>query len=62
MSADRDRLRDLTLELVRVESPTGDTPEAAELYARRLDEIGLEVELQRDAFPATPTVIGRLLA
>jgi acetylornithine deacetylase/succinyl-diaminopimelate desuccinylase-like protein len=60
VSADRDRLRDLTLELVQVESPTGETREVAELYARRLGEIGLEVELQRDAFPATPTVIGRL--
>ena len=45
MSVDSDRLRDLTLELVEVESPTGDTAEVARLYARRLEEIGLEVEL-----------------
>jgi len=60
VSADPDRLRDLTLELVRVESPTGETRAAAELYAQRLEELGLEVELRRDAFPATPIVIGRL--
>src|SRR5205814_2124684 len=52
--------RDLTLELVQVESPTGDTRDVAELYARRLQEFGLEVDVQRDAFPATPTVIARL--
>jgi len=55
-----DRLRDLTLELVEVASPTGDTAAVADLYARRLAEAGLEVELLTDAFPATPTVIGRL--
>jgi acetylornithine deacetylase/succinyl-diaminopimelate desuccinylase-like protein len=60
MNVDGDRLRDLTLELVEVESPTGDTAEVARLYARRLEEIGLEVELLEDVFPATPTVIGRL--
>jgi acetylornithine deacetylase/succinyl-diaminopimelate desuccinylase-like protein len=57
---DADRVRDLTLELVEVESPTGDTAEVARLYARRLEEIGMEVELLTDAFPATPTVVGRL--
>ena len=36
MTVDADRLRDLTLELVEVESPTGDTAEVARLYARRL--------------------------
>jgi acetylornithine deacetylase/succinyl-diaminopimelate desuccinylase-like protein len=60
MSADAGRLRDLTLELVRVESPTGETRAAAELYAARLEELGMEVEVQRDAFPATPIVIGQL--
>jgi acetylornithine deacetylase/succinyl-diaminopimelate desuccinylase-like protein len=54
------RLRDLTLELVRVASPTGDTRTAAELYAERLRDLGLDVELQRDAFPATPIVVARL--
>ena len=57
---DRNRLRDLTLELVQVESPTGDTADVARLFARRLDELGLEVEVLDEAFPATPIVIGRL--
>jgi len=60
MGVDADRLRDLTLALVEVESPTGDTAEVARLYARRLEEIGLEVELLDDPFPATPIVVGRL--
>jgi acetylornithine deacetylase/succinyl-diaminopimelate desuccinylase-like protein len=57
---DAARLCDLTLELVRVESPTGDTAEVARLFARRLEELGLEVEVLDEAFPATPIVIGRL--
>jgi len=57
---DSHRLRDLTLELVEVESPTGDTAEVARLYGRRLEELGLEVELLEERFPATPIVIGRL--
>jgi acetylornithine deacetylase/succinyl-diaminopimelate desuccinylase-like protein len=60
MRVDESRLRDLTLELVEVESPTGDTAEVARLYARRLEEIGMEVELLADVFPATPTVVARL--
>lgn len=40
-----DRLRRLTLELLEVESPTGDTGDAARLYARRLEKAGLTVEL-----------------
>ncbi len=57
---DPGRLRDLALELVQVESPTGDTAEVARLFARRLEEIGLEVEVLDEVFPATPLVIGRL--
>ena len=57
---DADRLRDLTLELVSVESPTGDTAEVARLFARRLEEIGMDVEVLDDVFPASPIVIGRL--
>ena len=60
MSVEPDRLRDLTLELVEVESPTGDTAEVARLYGRRLEEYGLDVELLDERFPATPIVIGRL--
>ena len=60
MDVDANRLRDLTLELVELESPTGDTADVARLYARRLEEFGLEVEVLDDPFPATPIVIGRL--
>ena len=60
MSVDPDRLRDLTLELVQVDSPTGDTAEVSRLYGRRLAEAGLEVELLDDRFPKTPIVLGRL--
>jgi acetylornithine deacetylase/succinyl-diaminopimelate desuccinylase-like protein len=60
VSVDPDRLRELALELVGVESPTGDTAEVARLYGRRLEEAGLEVDLLDDRFPATPIVIGRL--
>jgi len=60
LSADGGRLRDLTLELVSVPSPTGDTADVARLYGRRLEEIGMEVELLDDVFPATPTVVARL--
>lgn len=60
MSVSAERLRDLTLELVEVESPTGDTAEVARLYAKRLEEIGMEVELLDSEFPATPTVVARL--
>src|SRR3954447_3373097 len=57
---DADRLRDLTLELVAIESPTGDTAEVARRYAQRLEEIGMDVEVLDEVFPATPIVIGRL--
>ena len=60
MNVDGNRLRELTLELVEVESPTGDTAEVARLYGQRLEEYGMEVELLDDVFPATPIVIGRL--
>ncbi len=60
MTVSAERLRDLTLELVAVASPTGDTAEVARLYGRRLQEVGMEVELLEDVFPATPTVVGRL--
>jgi acetylornithine deacetylase/succinyl-diaminopimelate desuccinylase-like protein len=62
MPVDAERLRDLTFELVEVASPTGDTAEVARLYAKRLEEIGMEVELLDDVFPATPTVVARLVA
>jgi acetylornithine deacetylase/succinyl-diaminopimelate desuccinylase len=60
VTVDADRLRDLTLELVEVDSPTGDTADVSRLYAQRLQEAGLEVELLAELFPRTPIVIGRL--
>jgi acetylornithine deacetylase/succinyl-diaminopimelate desuccinylase-like protein len=60
VSVEPDRLRNLTLELVEVDSPTGDTAEVSRLYGRRLEEAGLEVELLDERFPRTPIVVGRL--
>jgi acetylornithine deacetylase/succinyl-diaminopimelate desuccinylase-like protein len=60
VSVSADRVRDLTLELVEIESPTGETAEVARLYAQRLEEIGMEVEVLDERFPRTPIVIGRL--
>ena len=60
MSVSAARVRELALELVAVASPTGDTAEVARLYARRLEEIGMDVELLADVFPKTPTVVARL--
>lgn len=57
---DADRLRELTLELVEIPSPTGDTAAAAHRYGERLADEGLEVEILDDTFPATPIVVARL--
>ena len=57
---DAEALAELTLELVEVASPTGDTAEVAQLYGERLAERGLDVTLLDDVFPATPIVVGRL--
>jgi len=54
-----DRLQNLTIDLVRIRSYTGDTREVAEAYARCLGEIGLDVQILRD-FPQSPCVVGRL--
>jgi acetylornithine deacetylase/succinyl-diaminopimelate desuccinylase-like protein len=56
---DAGRLQQLTLELVRIRSYTGDTREVAEAYARHLAEIGLDVEILRH-FPNDPCVVARL--
>ncbi len=56
---DAGRLRDLTLELVSIPSPTGDTAAVAEAYGDYLQTVGMTVELLRD-FPRAPTVVARL--
>ena len=59
---DPDRLRDLTLALVEISSPTGDSAAAADHYAQVLQAIGLDVKLDHlDAYPQSPNVIARLL-
>jgi len=58
---DADRLQQLTLELTRIRSYTGDTREVAEAYARHLERIGLETQVLRD-FPNDPCVVARLRA
>src|SRR3712207_7846536 len=53
-------LRDLTLELVRVPSPTGDTVAVSHVYARTLRELGMEVEVDDRTFPGTDRKSTRL--
>ena len=53
------RLRRTCFDLVSVVSPTGDTLEVAELYARQLTEAGMDVDINRD-FPQTPTIVATL--
>src|SRR6478752_4705279 len=60
MSPDATRLRDRTLALCEVESPTGDTADAARLYADWCEQLGFAVEFLDDVFPATPTVVARV--
>jgi acetylornithine deacetylase/succinyl-diaminopimelate desuccinylase-like protein len=60
MNPDANRLRDRTLALCQVESPTGDTADAARLYADWCEELGFAVEFLDDVFPATPTVVARV--
>ncbi len=56
---DAQRVAQLTLDLVKIKSYTGETVEVAEFYARTLKDLGLEVQLLRD-FPRTPQVVARL--
>jgi acetylornithine deacetylase/succinyl-diaminopimelate desuccinylase-like protein len=60
MTVSAHRLRDRTLALVEVPSPTGDTAAAAQLYADWAEELGMDVQLLGDVYPATPTVVVRL--
>lgn len=56
---DFDRLRSTALELVSIPSPTGDSARVAEEFARRLDALGLTVEVVEE-LPGTQVVVGRL--
>ena len=56
---DPDRLQQLTFELTRIRSYTGDTREVAEAYAQHLGDIGLDVQVLRD-YPRSPCVVARL--
>lgn len=53
------RLQELTLDLTRIRSYTGDSRRVAEFYAHALQEVGLSVEIHRD-YPHSPSVVGRL--
>lgn len=58
-SISRERAAELTLELVRIPSPTGDTVDVSRRLATELQSLGMEVTWF-DRLPATPVVIGRL--
>jgi len=58
---DRNRLRELTLDLVRIASPTGDCEAAAEFYAGVLREAGMDARIESHTpHPGSPSVIARL--
>lgn len=56
---DPQRITDLTLELIKIPSPTGQEAEVAAYYASYLKGIGLEVELDYE-YPNSPTVLAWL--
>ena len=56
---DAARLQQLTLELTRIRSYTGESREVAEFYAQVLRGAGLTVEIYRDT-PEAPCVVARL--
>ena len=56
-----ERLRDLTLDLVKIRSYPGEESELAYFYGRVLRDAGLDVELDQE-FPESPSVIARLHA
>ena len=53
-----ERLCDLTLELVRIPSPTGDSLEVTEHYTETIRALGLPVEVLRDC-PHSPSTVAR---
>lgn len=56
---DPERIKNLTLDLVRIPSPSGQERCAAEFYADYLRRIGLEVELD-DEYADSPSVVARV--
>ncbi len=60
-AVDAGRLRDLTLALVRIPSPTGDCARVADSYAQALRSFGLDVVVEaHDGHPRSPSVVARL--
>ncbi len=55
---DANRLLDLTLDLVRIPSPTGDARAVTEYYANQVSRLGLDVEVLYD-YPESPSTIAR---
>ncbi len=56
---DARRLEQLTFNLVKIRSYTGECREVSEFFGQYLRDLGLDVEMNRD-FPNSPSVIGRL--
>ena len=54
----RERLRELTLELVRIPSPTGDAQEVTARYVRAVEQLGLSIEVL-NTYPDSPSTIAR---
>lgn len=52
------RLRDLTLALVRIPSPTGDAVAVTEFYAETVRSLGLSVDVLYD-YPRSPSTVAR---
>ena len=53
-----ERLRDLTLALVDIPSPTGDSVKVSEYYAETVKALGLPVEIVRE-YPDSPSTVAR---
>lgn len=56
---DADRLRDLTLDMVRIPSPTGDSIAVTEYYVEAVRALGLPIEVLDD-YPKSPSTVARL--
>ena len=53
------RLEDLTLELVSIPSPTGDSLAVTEFYADYVRSLGIPIEVLRE-YPSSPSTVARL--